>query len=239
MSSEKYRSIHFSEIDSTNSYAKRLPFSAENDYLIITADNQTAGYGRSKKKWVSGTVDNIACTLVLLNPPHPMQNYNEAICLAIASTMSKYQEDIKIKWPNDILKSRKKIAGILLEVQYSEEQTRIIIGFGINRSVDGLNAVLLNKVSHIGSTVSKNQIIAEILNDFENRLQSHQYEVLHQQYLQEIQWMVGSEIEFEEKAYRIIGFSEKNAIIIADDVGKEKTVYAGDISLQNFYQNIK
>lgn len=239
MSREKYHSIHFSEIDSTNAYAKRLPFSAKNDYLVITADKQTAGYGRSKKKWESGTIDNIACTLVLFNPPHPTQNYNEIICLSIASTMSKYQKDITIKWPNDILKSRKKIAGILIEVQYSEEQTKLIIGFGINRSLEGLDVVLLDKVSHISSTVSKNRIISEILNDFENRLQNHQDEVLHQQYQQEIQWMVGREIEFEEKAYRIIGFSEKNAIIIADDVGKEKTVYAGDISLQNFYQNIK
>ena len=153
--------------------------------------------------------------------------------------MSKYQDDIVIKWPNDILKFRKKIAGILLEVQYSEEQAKLIIGFGINRSLKGLDVVLLDKVSHIESTVSKKQMIEEILNDFEGRLQSYQYEVLHQQYLQEIEWMIGSEIEFEEKTYRIIGFSEKNAIIIADDVGKEKTVYAGDISLQNFYQNIK
>ena len=47
--------------------------------------------------------------------------------------LSRYQEDIKIKWPNDIYLDNQKIAGILTEsIIEANNVLAVIIGFGIN-----------------------------------------------------------------------------------------------------------
>ena len=55
---------YFSRIDSTNQYAKRIAEEGAEDGTLIIADEQTAGKGRSGRRWVTPPGEAIAFTLL-------------------------------------------------------------------------------------------------------------------------------------------------------------------------------
>ena len=53
--------------------------------------------------------------------------------VAVATTVEQFGVIPRIKWPNDVLVSGKKIAGVLLESGYDEKQRLfVILGIGVN-----------------------------------------------------------------------------------------------------------
>jgi len=99
---------------------------------VLYVGNQDSGRGRHERKWVSFE-GGLYCS-ILLKPKWDIQDIPKmtllvavAVCEAIRKTSGVRT---KIKWPNDILITGKKVAGLLLE----QTGTRVFIGFGINIS---------------------------------------------------------------------------------------------------------
>lgn len=128
---------HYNEIDSTNSELRRLISKGEaEDFLAVMADFQTAGRGQVGNHWESEPYSNLLLS-VLLRPAclDVRQQYmlSMAISSAIQRALSRYVNDVKIKWPNDVYVGDKKLAGILIE--NSLRGTLIadsIMGIGVN-----------------------------------------------------------------------------------------------------------
>ena len=79
---------------------------------------------------------------------------------------------LEIKYPNDIMKSNKKLAGILTESQLSGGKTKkIIIGIGLNLNQtefkDELEDIATSLKNEFGGTYKKEEVIAEFLNEYE------------------------------------------------------------------------
>ena len=127
----------FDVIDSTNEEAKRLAAAGEAGPIWISAKRQTAGRGRRGRTWESPT-GNLAATLML----RPDKSASEcaqlsfAAAIAACDTVSEFAHGavVKVKWPNDVLASGRKIAGILLEsaTQTGVHDPWLAIGIGIN-----------------------------------------------------------------------------------------------------------
>lgn len=124
---------HLEQVESTNSLALSLVKSYQiNHNHIILADSQTGGKGRMGRNWVS-PIGNLYFSLVL--KPNKSIAVNSqlsflasiAMGLAIAG-FSKNNQEINYKWPNDILLSSKKVAGILLE----SDADFLVLGIGVN-----------------------------------------------------------------------------------------------------------
>lgn len=69
------RQLHFSEIDSTQTWSKenvKMSYPADdNVYVLVTADRQTAGIGTHNRKWLSHIPGNVYASLSFLIPsPH-------------------------------------------------------------------------------------------------------------------------------------------------------------------------
>jgi BirA family biotin operon repressor/biotin-[acetyl-CoA-carboxylase] ligase len=118
---------------STNDIAAEYAKNIDHDGLVIFAEEQTTGRGRAGAKWLTGYGDSILCSIVLV------ENKCSAELLSLVSAVAAAQAinqnsgiPTQIKWPNDILLNRKKIAGILLESKQQEEQIFYILGIGIN-----------------------------------------------------------------------------------------------------------
>ncbi len=127
--------IHFASIDSTNSWAKHNAHAFSPEALtLITAEEQMAGRGRFQQKWVSPPKKNIYATFCFFVSKEFSQvgNIPQILALSAAKTLENFGFSPKLKWPNDILISNKKVAGILCETAMTHEQKCIVAGIGLN-----------------------------------------------------------------------------------------------------------
>ena len=138
-----YALKEFESIDSTNEEARRMASAGEVGPVWISAARQTAGRGRRGRAWESPS-GNIAATLLLRpkRPPAEAAQLSFVAALAAADAIHRFAggSRVEVKWPNDVLAERQKIAGILLESASGEGRLEwLAIGIGINlaRHPDG------------------------------------------------------------------------------------------------------
>jgi BirA family biotin operon repressor/biotin-[acetyl-CoA-carboxylase] ligase len=133
--SAEIRRVHLAEVDSTNLEALRLwRASDEVSPLVVSADVQTAGVGRNERAWQSpagGLWFTLAWPMKL-----PAARY-QALTLAVGSVVAETLADAfslvcRVKWPNDVLVSDRKIAGILCRAELPGESPVLLTGIGIN-----------------------------------------------------------------------------------------------------------
>lgn len=100
--------------------------------LWLRADRQTAGRGRQGRAWTSPTGNFYGSTLVRLRPSDPpAASLSLAAGVALHEAAGAYLADpvpLRLKWPNDLLLSGAKLAGILLE----RVESAVIVGIGVN-----------------------------------------------------------------------------------------------------------
>ena len=132
----KWRIHHRAETVSTNLDAR-----AGRHGDVFTADYQTAGRGRLDHKWLSPPGTNLMMSVVLsvggLAPEH-VATLPLVVGLAVVKAVQRLfadgqdvrrkTEDVKLKWPNDVLVGGKKLAGILCE----RNGDTVIVGIGVN-----------------------------------------------------------------------------------------------------------
>jgi BirA family biotin operon repressor/biotin-[acetyl-CoA-carboxylase] ligase len=131
------RLLAYDEVDSTNAEALRLMRQGEHGPLWITAERQSAGRGRRGRRWIS-VAANLHASL-LLTDPGPSEQWPQlsfVAALAVHDAVVEVAPDVKprleLKWPNDLLLSGAKFAGILIEGEGAEEEGAVAIGIGIN-----------------------------------------------------------------------------------------------------------
>jgi len=128
--------IELDSIDSTNNYALSMKGALSfKEGLVVVADYQTSGSGQRGKSWESLKGDNLLISIVI-EPNISIQNQfllSKCVALALYDLLSLYANDVSIKWPNDILVGRQKIAGILIQnILKRNEITHSVIGVGLN-----------------------------------------------------------------------------------------------------------
>lgn len=125
--------IEFDMIDSTNEYLKhnyqKLP-----NFTTVKANYQTKGHGQFGRNWESNYKENLLFSLLIKKDlPFMSNDINPIIVSAIFNTLDEFDIDARYKEPNDIYIGNKKVAGILIETKYDNQQLEyMIIGIGIN-----------------------------------------------------------------------------------------------------------
>ena len=131
LSTNNFNLIHLESVESTMKSIKNF-IGTQN--ICMIADEQTSGIGRRGNKWVSPK-GNIYISF-LIKYDLPFENhflFSAFTANSIIKFLSKYiDENINIKWPNDIIINNKKIAGIMTEIVEHNNTPYIIIGLGIN-----------------------------------------------------------------------------------------------------------
>jgi BirA family biotin operon repressor/biotin-[acetyl-CoA-carboxylase] ligase len=128
---------YFPSIGSTNDEALRWIAAGASDRALVVSDEQTAGRGRFHRRWVTAPGAALAFSLVLFSPPLNSQLFPRITglgALAVHSALKQeYSLPVLIKWPNDVLIAHRKVAGVLIEAQWSGEiLSAVVIGIGIN-----------------------------------------------------------------------------------------------------------
>lgn len=136
------RVVYFETIGSTNDVAATLAESATSVGAVVVADAQTAGRGRRGRPWFSPPASGLYVSVVL-TPGRAVADPERATALLTLSAGVALAEAVErttglspaIKWPNDLLVGRRKLAGILAEGILSPGAggvQAVVLGYGIN-----------------------------------------------------------------------------------------------------------
>lgn len=126
------RILSFDTLTSTQDDMRRRLAAGEAVHgLVVRARVQTLGRGRRARDWwspVGGSYQTLAVRLPA-TPPAPAPPYAALVlALGLAETLPRYGARVGLKWPNDLLYRRKKLAGLLVEAV----QGHLLIGVGVN-----------------------------------------------------------------------------------------------------------
>jgi BirA family biotin operon repressor/biotin-[acetyl-CoA-carboxylase] ligase len=133
-----HKRIRLAEIDSTNSYALRLLAQNPEEGTIVQAEFQSRGRGQQGNSWNAPAGLNLTFSLICYPnflPIDRMFQLSKAVSLALQQSAQRFVPDkrLEIKWPNDLLLERKKVAGILIENQLEGRLIKSsVIGVGLN-----------------------------------------------------------------------------------------------------------
>lgn len=130
------RILVLAETDSTNVQIRKLAEEGAPEGTVLIADRQCAGRGRLGRRWESPAKVNLYCS-ILLRPQIPVQQAPQLTFLSAVSVAETLQEichlPAMVKWPNDVLIGRAKIAGLLNEMDAETERINyVVLGIGIN-----------------------------------------------------------------------------------------------------------
>ncbi|HBG92002.1 MAG: biotin--[acetyl-CoA-carboxylase] ligase [Nitrospirae bacterium RIFOXYB2_FULL_43_5] len=177
--------IFHESLDSTNTLAMELAEKGGHHGThgtVVIADRQLKGKGRLGRTWFSLPQCNIYMSVIVRPEIEP----KDATLLTIMSAISCARAirnstgiEVKIKWPNDLMVSERKLGGILTEMK--SDQDRIIfavigIGINVNSSLDAfppeVRAVAASVMEELrekgySQEISRTLIIAAILNELE------------------------------------------------------------------------
>jgi BirA family biotin operon repressor/biotin-[acetyl-CoA-carboxylase] ligase len=97
---------------------------------VAVAEKQTAGRGRMGRKWEAPSGTSIHCSVVLKPPPdHRLPEVSLVAGVAVADAIERtIGLAAQIKWPNDVMLRRWKVAGCLAEAR----DGAVLLGMGIN-----------------------------------------------------------------------------------------------------------
>jgi BirA family biotin operon repressor/biotin-[acetyl-CoA-carboxylase] ligase len=180
------RVIYLTSTTSTMDIARREAESGADEGTVVIAEEQTAGRGRFGRKWVSPTGENLYLTLLLRPDVMRLRSLSIvsplAVCQAVETTTTVRPV---IKWPNDVLIRSKKLSGILIETEFSGQSPRYaLVGIGLNvnfRTDDTeVSTIATSLAQETRKSVSREDVLASLLNHFETAYQSTSQRVYHE-----------------------------------------------------------
>ena len=165
---------YFEGIASTMDTAVQLGIKGAPEGTLVLAEAQTKGRGRLGRSWFSPKYKGIYLSLILRPGILPSQSPLLTLLSAVSiceAVKEVADADTKIKWPNDILISDKKLGGILTELNAETDKINfVVIGIGLNINNEKKNLVsgatsLRNEKKE---NINRIELLREMLRKIEN-----------------------------------------------------------------------
>jgi BirA family biotin operon repressor/biotin-[acetyl-CoA-carboxylase] ligase len=235
----------YEEIGSTSDRAKELAEEGAEHGEVVVAEAQTAGRGRRGRVWVSPPRRNLYFSVVLRPelPPARAPELTLVASLAICDALRQAGVGAGIKWPNDVLASGRKIAGVLTELAAEPDRVQwVVLGAGVNVNArredfpeelrDEATSVLIER----GEPAPRALLAAACFTALEDWLDRHAEEGFApiREAWRERSVTLGREVQVKEGGRELVGVAEDidatGALLVRGPTGLER-VLAGDVTL--------
>ena len=159
-------------LESTNSYLMQKISSEQAHTSCVVANLQTNGRGRRGRTWQAGLGASLTFSLLwrFQCGTSGLSGLSLAVGVALIRTLHSLGiHQAQLKWPNDVLVNREKLAGILIELQGDMEgPSTAVVGIGLNlnlpeklkRDIDQPATDLANNSIHI---INPNELLSALL----------------------------------------------------------------------------
>jgi len=239
----------FKEVTSTNDALRELAKAGAPEGTVVIADEQKTGHGRHGKPRFSPPGVNLYASVLFRPsiPPRDVAGFSFVASLALSDAIKAEGLDSTIKWPNDVLVDKKKVAGTLVE--FATIDTRVdyvILGVGVNVNVthDALRAALGSAGHAAGSLreaagreIDRNRFAAAFLNHLDRWVKTYTTQgpdpLLAAWRDREILTGRRVEIRGEGATYqgRVLGVDREGHLLLRDPRGKRRRVLTGEVRL--------
>ena len=248
------REVYFyEEIDSTNTQAKRLAEEGAVSGTLVVSDCQTKGKGRRGRVWESPKGTALYMTLMI----RPQIRPERASMLTLVIGLSVVQAirnvlkvEVGIKWPNDVVLNKKKLVGILTEMNAQMDYIEyLVLGVGINANTKEFPPEIQDKATslqiELGYPVNRAELVAETMKCFENY-----YEIFEKtqdlsglmEAYQEVLVNYNQPVRVLEPGNEYSGIArginELGELLVERENGVVETVYAGEVSVRGLYSYV-
>ena len=238
--------VYYPETDSTNIRIRHLGDEGAPHGTVAFADRQTAGRGRRGRTWESPGGSCIYMSILLrpdLAPEKAPMLTLVMACGVAEGIMDCADVKVQIKWPNDIIVSGKKLAGILTEmVDYINHVT---VGVGINVNVQNFPEEIqtaTSLLSETGTQTKRAPVIAAVMKHFEENykifMQTEDMSGLMKKYssllVNQGREVLILEKDAEYKAYAE-GINQKGELVVRREDGTVENICAGEVSVRGVY----
>ncbi|WP_017901520.1 bifunctional biotin--[acetyl-CoA-carboxylase] ligase/biotin operon repressor BirA [Pseudomonas asplenii] len=234
----------YDTIDSTNAEALRLVEQGVPAPFIVVAERQTSGRGRRGRQWVSPFAENIYYSLLLRidGGMRQLEGLSLVVGLAVLHALREHGlPGAGLKWPNDVLVGRKKIAGILLElVGDPADVCHVVLGVGINANMqvaEQIDQPWTSVRAEVGRPLDRNRLISSLGKKLQEYLERHReagFAAIQAEWEQNHLWQ-GREVSLVAGVNSIdgtvLGIDRQGALRLSVD-GVERVFSGGELSLR-------
>ena len=226
----------YSEIDSTNTEAKRLTAVGHKTPVLLLAESQTAGRGRMGRQFFSP--ENAGLYMSFMYCPETSFDDSVTVTSAAAVAVAKAIEELtdlkpQIKWVNDIYIGGKKVCGILTEA-VTGQKTHIIVGIGINITTEAFPDEIKAIASSLGKSVDRNELAILIVKNLIRLIAELPDRTFIEDYRQR-SLVLGKEVIFTSKDHqqtgRAVGIDRDGGLMVETSDGTV-VLNTGEISLK-------
>ena len=233
-------------LGSTNAYMKDhfIQGSTIRNGTIFATREQTAGRGRSDRKWLSPPDTNLCFSLfietscALIEVP----SLTMAAALGITEHLNTQRIPASPKWPNDVLVGGKKICGILSErvERSSSPKAGIIIGVGLNvnmttEEADSIDRPATSILIESGKAGNLDQTLKDLFQPLEywiGEWQNGGFSNLRKNWTEKA-GPIGKPLTVHDGAVKksgtLAGFGAHGELLLQTATGLE-TIWSGDVS---------
>jgi BirA family biotin operon repressor/biotin-[acetyl-CoA-carboxylase] ligase len=229
-------------IASTNDAALERARNGAPAGTLVYAEAQSAGRGRKGRSWISTPGEGLYCTLIV-RPTQRLVHWpllTQVASFAVAQSLSELGPfDIDLKWPNDVLLSGKKTAGILIETA----GVAAVIGVGVNVGSGAVPAALRSSATSIGlvagAPAPRRRLLTRILYHFQvgyDRFERGAHGQILDDWKSRSSMCEGATVWIDEDGSReevvTCGLSPVGALEVESRDGRRRTLLAGDVSIR-------
>lgn len=235
--------LRFPSLPSTQDWVRHWARLGASEGLVVQAGEQTAGRGRLDRSWWSPPGTGLYLS-ILLRPAIPLLQAPQLTMLvslaAIDACRRVAHVDPQPKWPNDLLLSGRKLAGVLTEIEAREEKlSYAIIGLGLNVTMSFAGTALAETAISLSEASQESISVDAVREAFLSSLESR-YRQFRNGQTPLTEWKqrlepLGRRVRVHHDGQSDLigaaqGVDANGALLIEDDLGVTHTVWAGDVT---------
>lgn len=224
-------------VPSTMDVAAALAADGAAHGVVVAAEEQTAGRGRRGSTWSSPPGAGLYFSLIA-RPSHAstLSLLTLAAGVGVREGMAAASGlAADLKWPNDVLVGRRKLAGILAEgIAIGTSHQAIVIGVGVNVQPAAYPPDVAARATSIegelGRAVDREALFAAILDALWHRLATLEESPgdILQAWRAASPSAIGTRIEWEGRAGLTNGIDDTGALLVKTSAGVERII-AGEL----------
>jgi BirA family biotin operon repressor/biotin-[acetyl-CoA-carboxylase] ligase len=234
-------------VDSTNTCLLALAQQGQVHKSVLAAETQTGGRGRRGRAWLGLLGGSLTFSLLwrFQRPLTGLSGLSLVVGLALARSLRTLgAADVGVKWPNDVLLSGRKLAGILIEIQGDVlSGATAVIGIGVNvRADSGLadqaGQPVADLAEALGELPDRNALLVAILAELATLLPefdaqgfapfAEPWQAMHVWQGQRVQVINAAGTLTQGKA---LGVDAQGALLLETEAGVQ-LVHSGEVSLR-------
>lgn len=205
---------------------------------VAATDHQTAGRGRMGRSWIAPPGAALLIS-VMLHPPGERHLPELSLVAALATAEAVEAATnlaAQVKWPNDVMVNRRKVAGILSEL--SERTVVVGIGINVNQSRDELPPEAPTPPASLrtltGTTYQRAALLGSLLFRLERMVDSWRVGGLDALYddLGARDFLRGRRVTADGESGTAIKILRDGRLEVETDAGETRVVESGEVGFE-------